>query len=282
MQNLVIHGQTHNILGRTVVPEALGLSLTVIKFLLDMALQPKLEADPEWVNGIGQYQLSSTLAETESCKRADQRAKFSALQKLGGERITGESLLTCTDNGEVNCPITEFTWSTFDGLIKGIKDKKIEKVNGVCKVTLQAYVDTGTGKPDPNFDFTVRLSKKVFEPYDNMTIKINATEPMYVHIFNWNPYTTTDNQVTRLFPNAYDTDNQINSKISIPRGQYTLKVIPESMDKQSTEYLQVIATKEQTKFLDTYSLYEFRNKILDIPKAERKYVRKPYMIVRQK
>jgi hypothetical protein len=264
------------------MPEGIGLSLTVMKFLLDMALRPTLEAEPEWVAGTGQYQLSSTLAETESCKRAEQRAKFSALQKLGGERITGESLLTCTDNGEVNCPITEFTWSTFDGLIKGIKDKTVEKINGACVVTLQAYVDTGTGKTDPNFDLTVRLSNKVFEPYENMTIKINATEPMYVHVFNWNPYTVADNQVTRLFPNVYDTDNYVDTKLVIPKAEYNLKVVPESAARQSTEYLQVVATKEQVKFLDTYSLYEFRNKILDIPKSQRKYVRKPYMIMRQK
>ena len=267
--------------GEKVMPETLGLGLTALKFFLDMALQPKLEADPEWMYGVGQYHISSTLSETESCARAEQKAKLSALQKLGGERLTGETVLTCTDNKEIHCPITEFTWSTVNGLIKGIKDKKVEKINGVCKVSLQAYVDTGIGKTDPNFDLTVRLSKKMFEPNESMRVTINPTEHMYVSMFNWDPYAPADDQVTKLFPNPYDTDNEVTAKITIPREKtYKIKIFPSSHKQQSTEYLQVIATKNPIKFLDTYSLYEFRNKVLDIPKSKRKYIRKPYIIRR--
>lgn len=265
------------------MPELVGLGLTALKFFLDMALQPKLEADPEWIHGEGQYQISSTLSETESCNRAEKRAKLSALQKLGGERITGETLLTCTDKGKVNCPITEFTWSTINGLIKGVKDKKVKKTSTLCTVSLQAYVDTGIGKADPNFDLTVRISKKFFEPNENMSITINPTETMYISIFNWNPYAPSDDQVTKLFPNVYETDNEVSSKITLPRENgYTFKITPASSNNQSTEYLQIVATKKPVKFLDTYSLYEFRNKVLDIPKSERKYVRKPYLIINQK
>ena len=264
------------------MPEAVGLSLTFLKFFLDIALQPQLEADPEWMYGEGKYHLSATLSEVESCNRAEKRAKLSALQKLGGERLTGETILTCTDKGPVECPITEFTWSTINGLIKGVKDKKVEKVNGVCKVSLQAYVDTGIGEADPNFDLTVRLSKKFFEPNEKMNITLNPTDSMYVSIFNWNPYAPPDNQITRIFPNTYESDNEVTSKITIPRiSNYAFKIIPESTKVQSTEYIQIVATKNPIKFLDTYSLYEFRNKILDIPKSERRYVRKPYIIARR-
>ena len=275
------HGQTPNIHGRIVMPEFLGIGLTALKFLLDIALQPTLEADPEWIMGKGQYQLSPMVSEVESCNRAEQRAKLSALQQLGGERITGETLLTCSDNGKVRCPITEFTWSTVNGLIKGIKDKTVEKANGVCTVMLQAYVDTGIGKVDPNFDLTVRLSKKVFEPNENMTIRINATEQMYITVFNWNPYDIADNQVTKLFPNPYDVENSVDTTLTIPTNtSYSLKMLQPNLEKETIEYLQIIATRKPVKFLDTYSLYEFRNKVLDIPKKDRRYIRKPYKIER--
>ena len=45
------------------MPEFLGIGLTALKFLLDIALQPTLEADPEWMMGKGQYQLSPMVSE---------------------------------------------------------------------------------------------------------------------------------------------------------------------------------------------------------------------------
>ena len=269
------------------MPETLSIALTVLKFLFDMAIQPSSGIEPEWFTGQGQYVISADVSENEACSKAEKRAKLDAVRKLGGERLSSETVLACAENPKgVECPITQFTWSMFDGLIKDIKDKKVEKVtepNGatVCTVSLQAYVDAGVGKPDPNFDLTVRLPRKVFENRDRMKITLNTTSKMYVNIFNWNPYDKTDEQVKRIFPNQLDKNNLIEASATIPTNQrYSIRVQYPDTKGDAFEYLHVIATRQSVKFLDTYSLHEFRNKVLEIPRRHRRYVRKPYRIVR--
>ena len=151
------------------MPDGLSIARTVLKFLFDMSVQPSSDIQPEWFSGYGQYRISAEVSENEACREAENRAKLNAMRKLGGEFLSSETLLACTEALSGNdCPVTQFTWSMFDGLIKDIKDKKVKKVLGpdgsaLCTVSLQAFVDAGFGKPDPNFDLTVRLPRKVFE-----------------------------------------------------------------------------------------------------------------------
>ena len=163
---------------------------------------------------------------------------------------------------------------------------KVKKVLGpdgsaVCTVSLQAFVDAGFGKPDPNFDLTVRLPRKVFEDRDRMTIMLNTSNKMYVTIFNWNPYEKSDAQVRRVFPNRLDTNNLIRASATIPTNQtYSIQVQHPETKGDAFEYLHVVATRRPVNFLDSYSLHEFRKKVLEIPRRDRRHVRKPYRIVR--
>ena len=77
------------------MPEGLGIALTVLKFLFDIAVQPSDGLEPEWFEGQGQYVISANISENEACRIAEKSAKIDAMRKLGGERLSSETFLAC-------------------------------------------------------------------------------------------------------------------------------------------------------------------------------------------
>ena len=165
-------------------------ALSVLKFLFDLSVADL--GAPQWVEGKGEYAITREISEREACARSEKQAKLNALRKAGGERISSDTLMSCTDE---DCPITQFTWNAFDGLIEDIKDKTV-------------------------------------------TEKI------------------------------------------IPSGKYHLRVDHPNVEGDASEYLHVLATRKPIRFLDTYALEKFHARVLEIPKQDRRYIRKPYRIVR--
>tara|TARA_R110002020_G_scaffold6291_5_gene26336 strand:+ start:237 stop:1004 length:768 start_codon:yes stop_codon:yes gene_type:complete len=249
-------------------------ALSVLKFLFDLSVADL--GAPQWVEGKGEYAITREISEREACARSEKQAKLNALRKAGGERISSDTLMSCTDE---DCPITQFTWNAFDGLIKDIKDKTVTVEGSVCYTVLQAYVDNGQGESDPDFDLAVHMDR-VFEHGDYMEIKVQTTQTMYVNIFNWNPYAKKDKQVVRVFPNTYEPSYRIASEKIIPSGKYHLRVDHPNVEGDASEYLHVLATRKPIRFLDTYALEKFHARVLEIPKQDRRYIRKPYRIVR--
>ena len=255
-------------------------ALSILKFLFDLSVADV--GEPRWVEGKGEVAITRELSEAEACARSENRAKLNALRKLGGERISSDTLMHCTDD---KCPLSRFTWAAFDGLIKDIKDKvvTVEKTGPfqVCYTVLQAYVDVGKGEPDPDFDLTVRIPRKVFQHQDVMTVTLNTTQPMYVNVFNWNPYAVDDQQIEMIFPNRLDSSHRIDGAVTIPNnGKYSIRVSYPDTKGDASEFLHVVATRRPIRFLPLYSVYEFHTKLLEIPRQDRRYIRKPYRIVK--
>jgi len=250
-------------------------ALSILKFLFDLSVTDL--GDPQWVEGKGEYAITREISEGEACARSESRAKLDALRKVGGERISSDTLMTCT---EEDCPITQFTWNAFDGLITDVKDKIVTVEHQVCYTLLQAYVNGGNGKADPDFDLAVKVGR-VFEHGQKMKLEVKTTQTMYVNIFNWNPYARKDEQVVKVFPNSFDTDHRIASEVIIPSsGKYSIRVDHPNVEGDASEYLHVLATRRPIRFLDTYPLETFHARVLEIPKQDRRYIRKPYRIVR--
>ena len=249
-------------------------ALSVLKFLFDLSVADL--GKPQWVEGKGEYAITREISEGEACARSEKQAKLNALRTAGGERISSDTLMFCTDD---DCSITELIAHAFDGLIRYIKDKTVTVEGNVCYTLLQAYVDNGQGKSDPDFDLAVQMDR-VFEHGDYMTIKVQTTQTMYVNIFNWNPYAKKDRQVVRVFPNAYESSHRIASEKIIPSGKYHLRVDHPNVEGDASEYLHVLATRKPIRFLDTYALEAFHARVLEIPKQDRRYIRKLYRIVK--
>ena len=267
------------------------------RYILSFAVLAALvstNALAEWMHGQGEYNFSPDLSENEACQRAERRAKETALKSITGEKLSSEDLLVCSemkDNAE--CSLNRFTWSTIDGVIKGIRNNKTETVPSIsgyrkCRVTLEVDVGVGSGKPDPSFDMTVRLNQRTFRDGEPLEISINPTQPMHVTVFQWLPYMKADRQVARIFPHQYDERNLFQGQGTIPtkdgRRRYDMRVVfPDDLKHKKDlidEYLMVVGTRKPVKFRETYTLEEYNARLLEIPLQDRRVIRKAYNVVR--
>ena len=267
----------------------------VLSFVLALTLIPAA-ANAGWIGGEGEYNFGPEMAQSEACLKAERRAKEKALRRETGEKISSEDLMVCSETkDDADCSLNRFTWSTIDGLIKGVRNEKTETVPGTsgyrkCRVTLEVDAGVGIGKPDPGFDMTVRLNSRTFRDQEPLKIRLAPTQPMYVTVFQWLPYMKADRQVTRIFPNLFDNKNLFKKPGTVPtvKGarRYDMLVgFPDYLKQKKDlvdEYLMVVGTRKPVKFRKSYSLEEFNARLLEIPRRDRRAIRRAYNIVRPK
>ncbi len=253
-------------------------------------------ARAEWVTAEDEYNFGPELSESEACQKAERRAKEKALKAVTGEKISSEDSLVCSEMKDAaDCSLNRFTWSTIDGLIKGVRNKTMETVPGVsgynkCRVSLQVDVGVAEGNPDPGFDIQVGLNRPTFRDGEALQISLSPSQPMYINVFQYLPYMKAEKQVTRIFPNPYDLEHFFQKKGTVPTDegaqQYDMSVgFPEGLKNHKDlvdEYLMVLGTRKPITFNGQYSLEEFNARLLEIPRQDRRIVRRAYNVVRPK
>jgi hypothetical protein len=255
-----------------------------------------MDANAEWVSAEADYHFGPDKSETEACQKAERKAKEQALKSVTGEKISSEDNMVCSEmKDDAECTLNRSTWSTIDGLIKGTRNKKTKTVPAVsgynkCRVSLEVNVGVAEGSPDPSFDIQVKLNRSTFRHGEALKIDLLPTQPMHISVFQYLPYMDVEKQVTRVFPNAYDKKQLFQKAGSVPtyegRKQYDMLVgFPEGLSKRKDlvdEYLMVLGTKKSIKFRGEYSLEEFNTRLLEIPRHDRRVVRRAYNVVRTK
>jgi len=264
--------------------------------LLVVAVFSTNVAYAEWVEGRGERIFGPDISQNAACDYAEQRARKDAIRKVTGETLKGEDLMVCQEQKEdASCVLNRMTWSTTDGVIRGIKDKK-PKIEAAftgfqkCVVTLTANVGVAEGNPDPGFDMTVKLNRRTFRSGETLKISVAPTQPMYLTVFQWLPYEKAERQVTRIFPNEFDGKTLFKGKRkgTIPtqanRSKYDMLVgFPKDLKKQKKwvdEYLMLVGTRKPITFRRTFSFEELNTRLIEIPRSQRRTIRKAYNIVR--
>lgn len=253
-------------------------------------------ARADWVFGRGERFFSPQTAEVDACLEAEGIARENALKAHLGERLFAEDLMTCSERGgEPECSFSRSMHALVDGDIRGVRNL-VSSVSASppsdirkCVVTLEADVDTAKGLADPGFDLDVRLNRRVLREGDVLFLELSPTVPMHVAVFQWQPQEHLAGKVTRLFPNAFDQDNLVNSKTTVPTTvgakRYVLKaVFPTKGDtskRLADEYLLVVGTVAPVEFLDSYDMDMLRARILEIPRSQVRVVKRAYAIVRE-
>jgi hypothetical protein len=265
-------------------------------FALFVLVMPSMDANAEWVASEDTYSFGPEMSEAEACKKAERRAKEKALKSVSGEQISSEDNMVCSEMRDVaDCSLNRFTWSIIDGLIKNTRNKKEFTGPGIgkykqCKVSLEVDIGVAEGKADPSFDLRVELNRRTFRNGETLEIKLQPTQAMNINVFQYLPYMDPEKQVTRIFPNAFDKKQLFKKPGTVPtregRQQYGLMVgFPEDVKKSKKlvdEYLMVLGTKKPFKFREEYSLQDFNARLLEIPRQDRRIVRRAYNVVRQK
>ena len=108
---------------------------------------------------------------------------------------------------------------------------------------------------------------------------------MYVAVFQWLPYKSDQYQITRIFPNKFDSNNFIKSKVTIPsskaKQKYNLR-IDWTANKESSvdEFLAIVGTREKIPFLAKYSYTNLKKRLTELPLNDQRVIRKAYRVVR--
>lgn len=251
-------------------------------------------AHAEWAAGAGDVAFSTEMPEAEACRVAEQKAKQAALTAIVGEHLSFDDIEVCRERAnDPGCALTRLTWAASDGEVRAVRDlrRRVEaaSVTGfrVCKVTLEADVARWRGEPDPAFDLGVRLNLTAFRAGEDMRVTLEPSQPMHVALFQWLPYEAPERQVQRLFPNAMDMDGRITGPATVPSTdgarRYSIRMAfppGQSHAALATEALLVVATRQKVDFRDAYGLEEFKARLLEIPRADHRLVRKPYAVMR--
>jgi hypothetical protein len=252
-----------------------------------------IAAQGEWVKGEAEIRFGPDLTENEACKRASQKAQQIAMRAISGEMIFADEAQVCGETVDSSdCSLNQFTWSTINGVITGVRNEEQKTVTiqdgyRSCAVSLEANVQVGSGKPDPSFDMTVRLNRLLFRHGEAMEITIEPTQPMYINVFQWFPYDDSGQAVLRFFPNIFDRNSKFLESNTIPtinaRALYDVRIVfPKNVKKynRADEYLMIIGTREKIKFRETYTLNEFKARLLEIPRHDSREVKKAYTVVK--
>ena len=106
---------------------------------------------------------------------------------------------------------TRHVQSIADNLINKLKKNKIKPLGiegySQCEVTIEVNIDIRDGRPDPSFDLGIKLNNVSFREGESLKIFLSPTQPMYINAFQFLPYISPEEQVTRIFPNSYDKNS---------------------------------------------------------------------------
>ena len=137
---------------------------------------------------------------------------------------------------------------------------------------------------DHSFDFNVKLNEKNFRDGERLKINILINKPVYLTIFQFQPYEEKNFQVHKLFPNELEVNNFLeDNDFSLPMKKAKYEIyFPKNIDKKSVdEYLIFLVSEKNIKWLDKYTKIEDFKKAY-IKEKKLKFVYKEYTIYKWK
>ena len=217
---------------------------------------------------------------TNICKFSEKEPKCklytNSFHSIGEVQITDYELLKFSDGSK--CKFSSLGNDMFEASVKG-------------NITLEKL-----SKPIANLNFRISINKNEFVSYptnrikqreknDNLDIKIETSDDLYLYIFQWWPY-EDNNSVKKIFPNNHDAINffKSNNQYSIPtfenKEKYKFRVdFPDEeyvFDNDVQEFLFFVGTKEKISFFEMYKYAEFGKKLANIKNYKRE--RKSYIV----
>lgn len=207
-----------------------------------------LYVNAKTVTGVGEYEFGADITENQSCTSAKVKAEADAIERAFGSTVGAIDWEMCDNN---TCDFNSLSWSdTFGQVTEVFSETKILLQNPRrCRVTLTAEVKA-IKTISPTFDIDVALNRSTYRSEDEMTVKIEPSEPMYIAVFTWSP--------------GYDVGlielMKIKEDITLPRGDVRWLVRSEQ-NTPSKEMIFVIATKHEIGFLANYPTNKFKKMV---------------------
>jgi len=234
----------------------LTLKVSFIFFLLFTLSERVSALDGKVVKSTGVAAIANLTPE-EAQSLALKRARQNAIEEVCGVSVQAETLI------RNNMLAADFIHSVSYGRIIDeeilswdvdvTRESKRRPPLVAYRVTIKARVKPEKGKPDPYYQVSVGLNKKVYHSGDEMIIRVKATKPSYISILNF----AADGSVILLYPNRLRKNNYVKAlkQYQIPseadrNDVLKLQVSTLSGHRNDSEFIKVIATRQPIHLLD--------------------------------
>jgi hypothetical protein len=234
----------------------LTLKVSFIFFLLFTLAGGVSASDGKVVTSTGVAAIANLTSE-EAQNQALKRARQNAIEEVCGVSVQAETLI------QNNMLAADFIHSVSYGRIINeeilswdvdvTREPKKRPPSVAYRVTIKARVKPEKGKPDPYYQVSVGLNKKVYHSGDEMIIRVKATKPSYISVLNF----AADGSVILLYPNRLRKNNYIKAlkQYQIPSETdrndiLKLQVYTLAGHRKDSEFIKVIATRQPIHLLD--------------------------------
>ena len=234
----------------------LTLKVSLFFFLLFTFSQGVSASDGKVVTATGVAAIANLTPE-EARNLALKRARQNAIEEVCGVSVQAETLI------RNNMLAADFIHSVsygriiYEEILRWDADvtstSKGRPPELAYQVTIKARVKPEKGKPDPYYQVSVGLNKKIYRSGDEMVIRVKATKPSYISVLNF----AADGSVILLYPNRIRKNNFVKAlkQYQIPSEAdrddvLKLQVSTLPGHRKDTEFIKVIATRQPIYLLD--------------------------------
>jgi hypothetical protein len=238
-------------------------------------LKVAVATTPVHVDATATYQFNPSMSQEEACKRAEDKAKTQALQKVLGQDFGSDSTMSCRESDTYKCESVKNMYENTRGYIRSITSRN-EKVNGWnCTVDISVKVQEFK-KRTPTIQSQATLDRVVYTAQDTINLNVSTTDKGYVIVYKYDPI---DNQVTKIFPNENTktstwTYSNRPLKVTIPANSFPEREVP--------YYMFVTVAGGITPTLSNYRLHEFYDMWDNQPYDDITFIRKSFYVSRSK
>lgn len=244
-----------------------------------LAIAVHSPASAEVTTGRAEYLYGPETAQNDACSLATKKAISHALRQVSGEYATVDELLSCYGstgkNMDYSCELNQLSWSQIDGYINKTISQEVTTSNRdgamVCAAVVTLDVGIPITKPDPNFQLRASVNSSTFRvrQKDKIRLEVELSQLGYFAVFNWLPH--IDNAVHLIEPDPQKArvSRLIKSETSL-EFPIAWSDAYSSKRKFYDEYLIVVATKKELRWLSKYSYEEFSRALYLIPESEKR------------
>ena len=219
--------------------------------------------------GTGQWYYGPDTSENVACARAEQLAKADAVRNVIGEAIFIDEFSNCAEvRGEPKCRYESSIFSVTDSYIR--KSTITERTIGtsfnrnVCTVEVNVKVTNDKPKIDANVN-----GRFFYKEGEAMSWDLKTSDPTKVYIYH-----IEGNKATMMWPTYVGTNNAVANELTVPTPGYKFKARAGKL----SESLVFVFTNEKINLMRNYELDDLNSKLLSIPIAERRIVRRNLVI----
>lgn len=243
---------------------------TVLKFIaLSLSASTAVAMDVSY--GMGEHTMGGKFTKQQACVLAENKAIENALFNFSGKEFEANQETFCVDTkSHAYCNyVKEITMLTA-GSITAVLDRVQRTDKDTCYVEVKAEVQKARQLA------AQATSKRIYFPGDNIDVKINTGEPLYLYIFNLHR-----KGVDVLFPNQYNNNNLIDDRFVFPGKDISVVASLDKNETISNETLLFLFTKRRQD-IDPRDVNKdnLRDLLKSIPNFEKRLIQHNFIIKR--